>query len=154
MSMEMYVFSDRTIGSMTEWQNAIYEDGFDIKLYEGAIFEELDGFLPMRLDGAGTGVEVSPADGATEIDALEQDGVAFDHKWQHALAFCWGGDLRELIVAQASAASYARATQGVIYDFEEGKFFSPTEMLELAREVAVAVKDQLGPPRYQWENAG
>jgi len=99
MSMELYVFSDQPLRSISQWQQAITEDGFDILLYEKAVFEELDGFLPMRLDGAGTGVEVGPTDSAKAIEWFERDGFPFEHKWTHALSFSWGGDMRELIVA-------------------------------------------------------
>lgn len=153
MSMELYVFSDRTVASMAEWQEAIYADGFDIKLYEHAPFEDLHGFLPMRLDGAGSGVEVDHADSAETIAWFEQDGPAFDRRWQRALSFTWGGDFRELIVAFATAASYSRATQGVVYDCEEGRIIEPDEALAIARQLAVDLKDQLGPPRYVWTDA-
>lgn len=153
MSMELYIFSDRTVASMSEWQDAIYADGFDIKLYDKAAFEDLHGFLPMRLDGAGTGVEVDHTDSAETISWFEQGGTAFDRKWRHALSFSWGGDLRELIVAFATAASYSHATQGVIYDCEEGRIIEPVEALHIARQLAIDLKGQLGPPLYVWDDA-
>jgi len=153
MSMELYVFSDRPIKSMLEWQEAITVDGFDIKLHGQAVFEDLNGFLPMRLEGAGTGVEVGHTDSAEAIDWFRKDGFPFDHQWSHALWFCWGGDLRELVVAHSTAASYARVTQGVVFDCEEGRILGADEALDLARKLAIEVKDDLGPPLYEWKDA-
>lgn len=138
---------------MAEWQAAILADDFDIKLYEPAIFEELVGFLPVRLDGAGTGFEVYKEDAAALISELAAEGWDVGEPWTHALSFSWGGDLRELIAAFATAASYARVTEGVVFDGEEAKIFTPEEVLKMARDMAVQLKDELGPPRYEWQDA-
>ena len=153
MSMELYIFSDRPIQSMAEWQAAIYADGFDAKLYEPAVFGELDGFLPVRLDGAGTGFEVYHHDGAASLIAeLAAEGWDVGRPWTHVLSLSWGGDYRELIAAYSTAASYARATEGVVFDCEEAKVFEPATVLEMARKLAVDLKDELGPPRYEWQD--
>ena len=150
--MELFVFSDQPINAMVDWQEAIVADGFDIKLYGEIAFEDLRGFLPMRLEGAGTGVEVGHTDSAESIDWFEKDGFSFDHRWKHALWFCWGGDLRELIVAYSTAASYARITKGVVFDCEEGKILGAEEALAVARSLAAEVRHELGPPRYEWKD--
>lgn len=62
MSMDLYILSNRAARSMVEWQSAIDADGFQILLDPTAVFEDLSGFLPVRLDGAGTGFEVDHED--------------------------------------------------------------------------------------------
>ena len=153
MSMSLHIFSDRPVQSMTEWQAAINADGFVAELHKPAKFDELNGFLPVRLDGAGTGFEVYHADSAELIRDLADDGWEVGKPWTLALSFYWGGDYRELIAAYAAAASYARATEGVVFDCEEAKVYQPMEVLEMARKMAVDLKDELGPPRYEWQDA-
>lgn len=152
MSMSLYIFTDRPVGSISEWQAAIEADGFDAKLYEPAVYEELEGFLPVKLDGAGTGFEVYHEDCAALIGELESNGFHIGHPWNHAISFHWGGDFRELIAAYSTAGSYARATQGIVLDSEAGKVFDPASVLAEARKMAIELKDELGPPRYEWKD--
>jgi hypothetical protein len=153
MSMSIHVFSNRPVSSMAEWQEAIDSDGFDALLYKPAVFEELSGFLPVRLDGAGTGFEVDHDDGAELSRELIEQGWDIGGPWTHALSFTFGGDTRELIAAFSTAASYARITDGVVFEGEEGKTFKPAEVLDMARKMAVEMKDYLEPPRYEWKDA-
>ena len=153
MSMSLYIFSDRPAQSMAEWQAAIDADGFAAELYKPAVFSELRGFLPVKLDGAGTGFEVDHEDSAALISELAGEGWDVGRQWTHALSFHWIGDYRELIAAYATAGSYARVTEGVVFDCEEAKVHQPMEVLEMARKMAVDLKDELGPPRYEWQDA-
>lgn len=153
MSMSLYIFSDRPVQSMAEWQAAIDADGFAAELYKPAKFEELDGFLPVKLDGVGTGFEVCHEDSPALISELADEGWEVGRQWTQALSFHWGGDYRELIAAYATAGSYARATEGVVFDCEEAKVYEPAAVLEMARKMAVDLKDELGPPRYEWQDA-
>jgi hypothetical protein len=153
MSMSLYMFSDRPVQSMSEWQAAIIADGFAAELYKPAVFAELSGFLPVKLDGAGTGFEVDHEDSPALIAELAEEGLEVDRQWTHALSFHWGGDYRELIAAYATAGSYARVTEGVVFDCQEAKVYQPAAVLEMARKMAVDLKDELGPPRYEWQDA-
>jgi hypothetical protein len=153
MSMSIHVFSNRPVSSMAEWQAAIDGDGFDALLYKPAVFEELRGFLPVRLDGAGTGFEVDHDDAAELSRELIDQGWDVGGPWTHALSFRFGGDTRELIAAFSAAASYARITDGVVFEGEEAKTFTPAEVLDMARKMAIDMKDYLEPPRYEWTDA-
>ena len=43
MAMELYVFSDRRLASIAEWQRAINAERFSLRLLTETPFEELDG---------------------------------------------------------------------------------------------------------------
>ncbi|AVF04163.1 hypothetical protein C4375_10880 [Devosia sp. I507] len=152
MSMMMIVFSNRT-ASMREWQAGLEEDGFDLLLHQSAVFEELSGFLPVRLDGAGTGFEVYHEDCAALVSELSEQGWDVGGPWQYAMSFYFGGDFRELISVLAAAGSYARVTGGVVFDGEEAKVQQPVEVLDEARRVRNNYKDKLDAPRYEWRDA-
>lgn len=153
MSMSLYIFSDRPAESMAEWQAAIDADGFVAELYKPAVFSEFNGFLPVKLDGAGTGFEVDHEDSPALIRELADEGWEVGRQWTQALSFHWGGDYRELIAAYATAGSYARITEGVVFDCQEAKVYQPATVLEMARKMAFDLKDELGPPRYEWQEA-
>lgn len=153
MSMSLYIFSDRPVQSMSEWQAAIDADGFAAELYRPAVFSDLRGFLPVKLDDAGTGFEVDHEDSPALIAELADEGWEVGRPWTHALSFHWGGDYRELIAAYATAGSYSRVTKGVVFDCQEAKTYQPAEVLEMARKMAIDFKNDLGPPRYEWQDA-
>jgi len=69
MSMELFVCSDRQIGSIEEWQAAIDAEGYPLKLSTDTRFEELNGFLPSSLRGELTGFECYHDD-AKELSSL------------------------------------------------------------------------------------
>ena len=150
MSMDLYIFSDRPARSMEEWQSAIDADGFQILLDPTVVFEDLNGFLRARLDGAGTGFEVDHEDAPALIADFADSDCDFGRAWTSALAFHWGGDAREMVAAYSTAASYARMTGGVVFDPQEGVIMEPGAAFDLARQLAVETKDDLGPPRYEW----
>lgn len=152
MSMSVTVFSNRT-ATMREWQAGLDADGFDLLLYQSAVFEELRGFLPVRLDGAGTGFEVFHEDCAALVRELGEEGWDVGGPWQYAMSFYFGGDYRELISVLAAAGSYARVTGGIVFDGEEAKVQQPAEVLEEARRLRDVYKDKLGAPRYEWRDA-
>lgn len=151
MSMSLHIFSDRPANSMTEWQAAVKADGFDAEFKEDSVFEDVAGFLPVRMFGAGTGFEVYQEDATELANEFSEQGFEVGGAWKCALTFVWGGDLRELIAAYATAASYARMTDGVVFDSEEAKVYQPADVLEIARKMATSLRDQLEPPRYEWD---
>jgi hypothetical protein len=152
MSMSVTIFSDQT-ASMAEWQAAMDADGFDALLYQAAVFEDLQGFLPVRLDGAGTGFEVCHEDSEALALELSEEGWDVGGPWKCAMSLYFGGDPRELIAVFAAAGSYARITGGVVFESEEAKLLQPGEVIEMARQMAIDLKDKLGAPRYAWQDA-
>lgn len=139
MSLEMYVLSQRQLGSIGEWQNAIDEFSFPIQFEPGAEFHKLNGFLPLQLHGKLSGFE---CDHWTVEDIRETyEEISIDEKYVHALAFRWGGDFNELAAAWQAAAAYATATGGVVFDCQEGELYSATKAVEIAREIETSLPE-------------
>jgi hypothetical protein len=134
MSMEICLFSDRILGSIAEWQQAIEAEGFPLRLIDDVPLSEVDGILLGQLHDESTDFEFHPRD-AQEM--MEFYGPAnFDRKWKYAFEFIWGGlNVNNGPGSWMAATAYARATSGVIYDGEEGKLFSPTAALDVARDL-------------------
>ncbi len=131
MAVEMFVLSDRKLGSIAEWQAAIGAQKFPLVLDGNTDLDAQSGFLPTRLDGTLTGFECDygPAD---EFMRANPE-IDFGHDWKFALAFRWIGDFNEMLAAWMAASSYAAATTGVVLDGEELRIFSAADAIEEAR---------------------
>jgi hypothetical protein len=139
MSMEIYVLSQRPLGSIGGWQNAIDELSFPIQFEPGAEFHKLSGFLPLRLHGKLSGFE---CDHWTVEDIRETyKEISFDPKYVYALAFRWGSNFNELASAWQAAAAYATATGGVVFDCQESELYSATKAVEIAREIEASLPE-------------
>jgi hypothetical protein len=133
MSMELWVFSDRQLSTITEWQAAIDAEGYQLRLDDSTSLERLNGFLPAHLRGELTGFECYHDD-AGELISSNSD-VTFGHAWTYVLAFRWvGSKVNELRAAWMAATAYAQATEGVIFDDQEGKFRNAFEARKVVRD--------------------
>ncbi len=124
MSMELWVFSDRQLKSVAEWQAAIDAEGYPLRLSAEVVLEELRGFFPMHLREELSGCEFyhDPAD-----ELMAQLGIEFDHAWRYAIGFRWGGNLNEMQAAWMAATAYATATNGIVVDDQEMKIHAAAE---------------------------
>jgi hypothetical protein len=121
MSMELWVFSDRQLGTIAEWQVAIDAEGYPLRLDDSTPLERLKGFLPAHLRGELTGFECYHDD-AGKLMRSNTD-LNFEHAWKYVLAFRWvGSKVNELRAAWMAGTAYAQATNGVIFDDQEGRF--------------------------------
>ena len=143
MSIEIFVLSDRKLASMAEWQQAIDQEGFDLKLDQSRPIEKLSGHLPAQRAGAHAGFECDHFDPAELLDAEELADVDFGHRWTQMLAFRFGGDFFALFGASAAAAAYARATGGVVFDGESGEVMQPDRAAEVARDNEAYLKEHV-----------
>jgi hypothetical protein len=126
MSMEMYVFSDRELDTVSDWQAAIDAEGYPLQLSADVQLKTHSGFLPMHLRGELTGFECDREDAAELIQACPR--IDFGHPWKFALGFRWlGSKESELLAAWMAGTAYAHASGGVIFDGETGKIFTPVE---------------------------
>lgn len=133
MAMEIFVFSERPLASIDDWQTAIDAEGFALRVANGTPFPALGGFLPMQLDGRKAGCECDHADAAEIMDFYAD--VEFGRRWRHALVFRFGGDIDACICAYMAGAAYARATEGCVLDGEEGRLLTPREAANVVREL-------------------
>jgi len=133
MSIEIFVLSDRKLGSIAEWQQAIDAEGFDLKLDTSRPIEALNGHLPAQRGEQFAGFECDPCDPAEILDLY--DDIDFGRRWTHCLALRFGGDFYALWGADAAAAAYARATDGVVFDSESGEVWQPDQAVEMTRQL-------------------
>jgi hypothetical protein len=133
MSLEIHALSDRKLASIADWQQAIEAEGFGLQLSAARAFEDLKGFLPAQSGGTKTGFECYHDD-AREL-LVEYDGIDFGREWKFALSFRWGGNLVACLAAYMAATAYAKATDGVVFDTEEGQILTPQQATEYARQM-------------------
>lgn len=133
MAMELFVLSDELLNSTADWQAAIDGEGYPLRLDGIKPIESLQGFLPARLRDTKTGFECNlwPAGEFMR----EMPGVDFGHEWKHVLAFRWGGNLNQVPAVWMAATAYAKATNGVVFDDEQGKFYSAEDARTVVNDV-------------------
>lgn len=125
MAMELFVLSDKRLNSVVEWQAAIDGEGYPIRLAGDKPIEALKGFFPAQLRDRMTGFECNlwPAGEFMR----EMSGVNFGHEWKYVLAFRWGSNLSQVPAVWMAATAYAKATNGVVFDEEDGKIRSAAD---------------------------
>lgn len=133
MSMEIFVFSDRVLASMADWQAAIDAEGFPLRVANGQSFDSLNGFLPMQLDGRSVGCECGHVDAAEIMDDFAD--IEFGRRWRHGLALRFGGDIDACICAYMAGTAYARVTEGCVLDGTESRLLTPREAANVVREL-------------------
>jgi len=125
--MELMVLSDRLLPSIADWQDAIATEGVRVTLLTEFPIGELDGFVPVRSNNIMTGFECYHCD-AQEIFEQYPD-MRFGRGWRNGFIFRWSGNLDECLAAYAAAAAYAKASDGVLFDPQEGSLLSWQEAL-------------------------
>jgi len=134
MSMELWVFSDRELNSIAEWQAAVDAEGYALKLEKDASLQNLNGFLPCYLNGELAGFECYHDDVAELIRA--NANLDFGHDWKYALGFRWlGSKQAEALAAWMAGTAYARATDGVIANDQDNRFRTAVESAEVVRDI-------------------
>jgi hypothetical protein len=138
--MELYVISPKRLDTIQEWQKAVNEFQFPIRLSEDVDFERTSGFLPVLLNGKLSGFECDHWTIDDIKESLSFHHIALDPNLKHVLAFRWGGNFDELICATQASTAYALATGGLIFDPQEGEMLSNEKSLELAKNVEKEVE--------------
>lgn len=142
MAMELWVLSDKRLGSVAQWQTAINAEGFPLTLSDDRLFETINGFVPARLRGELTGFECNHWPAAEFM--REMSTVDFGHAWHHVLAFRWRANFNELRAAWIAGSAYARATEGIVFDDQEGKIRNAAEAVDTARREYEAPDPDIG----------
>jgi len=125
MAMELHVFSDRRLNTIAEWQRAIDAEKYQLRLAGDVHFADASGMLPATLEGEQAGFECYHDD---PMETMRFLGVSnFTHFWKYALGFRWGAGFSTLEAVWMAATAYGAATDGIIFDHEEGKVFTVQE---------------------------
>ncbi|MFD2185137.1 hypothetical protein [Rhodoplanes azumiensis] len=133
MSMEIEILSDLYLKTVSEWQGSIDAIGFPLRLDPTISVEDIGGFIPVRLGETPTGFECYRDDANEVVQSLGLSNSG--RAWRFALGLRWKGDLNELQAAWMAAAAYAAATDGVIFDYEEGKIYLPSEAVAQVQRI-------------------
>lgn len=133
MAMEIYVISDNELTSISTWQQAIDLEVFDLRLSTETPFDSLEGFLPVLSGGQMTGFECDHW-AIDDVTGTYPD-MDFGRAWRCVLAFRWIGDLDEMHAAWMAAAAYAQAVDGIVFDPQEGKIFTPRQAIDAVRQI-------------------
>jgi len=132
MAMELFVFSDRRLETITEWNATLFELGFDVVIEESRPVAELSGSQPTKLRGREVWIEYDHFDAAEFFK--EQEHIKKEHDWKYLLAFRWGSDIYAHPAVFMAAAAYAKATGGIVLDEWELIFRKWEEIAEWGRE--------------------
>ena len=127
--MQICVLTDSRLSSIAEWQKAIDAEGFPLRLSDA----DSNRNLAARLRDEETSIEYGIYD-FRELNETYKH-VSFGHDWTYAIAFTWSSNFAEEIAAWMGATAYARATDGAIFDEQEGKLFTPDESVQITREI-------------------
>ena len=134
MSMELWVFSDKRLKSIVEWQAAIDAEGYPLKLSDKEKFDKLNGFLPSELRGELTGFECYHDD-AHEL-MQNNAGINFGHQWKYALGARWlGSNESEGLAAWMAGTAYARATEGIVANDQDSQLRTPAQSAEVVHDI-------------------
>jgi hypothetical protein len=133
MSMQISVLSDRQLNSVAEWQQAIDAESFPLRMSYDRPLVQLGGFMPAYLGKRRTGFDCRQRS-ARDITVVYPK-INFGHAWKYGMAFIWGADIDELQAVWMAAAAYARATEGVVFDEQEGKVLGPEEAIQVVRDI-------------------
>jgi hypothetical protein len=140
--MELWVLSDKQLGSVAEWQIAINTEGMPLTLSDEKALDKIDGFLSARLREQPTGFECNHGPAAEFMRDMPK--VDFGHAWKYVPALRWRADFNELRAAWIAGSAYARATDGIVFDDQEGKIRNAAEAIETARRECEAADPVVG----------
>ena len=132
MANEQYAFISKSkVPTLSQWQKAINDSGFDLKIDETLVIFEHSGFLPCKLAEIDSGVEVyySPIEKLFDDPSIAEELA--DGR-DYCISFRWGGDFYE--GASAMIPSYALAANFDSIVSYEGE--SSYDTLELLRKEA------------------
>jgi hypothetical protein len=134
MSMELWIFSNKQLDTINQWQVAIDRDGYPLRLSTEKPLEALNGFLPSSLRDELTGFECFHENAAEFLRG--KPDLHFDYSWKYVLAIRWLGSKRnELLAAWIAAVAYACATDGVIVDDQEEAIRNAAEARDVVRRL-------------------
>ena len=132
MSIEIFVLSDTTISSIVEWQHAIGVADFPLRLTAGPL-DLSGGSLTVQLHDKPATLEYRVED----FEALRNfyKNISFGRDWKCVLALPWITGFDGLTAAWMAATAYARATNGAVFDPQEGRVFSPAEATKVVHNI-------------------
>ncbi|HMK79659.1 MAG TPA: hypothetical protein VK438_08415 [Xanthobacteraceae bacterium] len=135
MSMAMIVLFRGKLPDKRALSRVMAELGFPFTIPAGSL-ERQNGYMPMRLWREESGVEfdvVNRHDNVEEFDEFAKEN-GIDPIFDRGANFRWSSAEDEMLAAMCAAAALAKLVNGIVFEDQEGKLFSPDEAAAFARE--------------------
>jgi hypothetical protein len=129
MSIQICVLTDSLIAGIAEWQRVIDSEDFPLRISD----DDPNRNLAARLHGEEAEISYDAHDFSELKDTYKAKN--FGRDWKYAVAFTWSSDVADAIASWMAATAYARATDGIVFDEQEGKLLTPEESLRVVREL-------------------
>jgi hypothetical protein len=129
MSLEQYAFLKRDdVPTVSEWQSAIDEIGFDFKLDPELKPHEDSGFLPCILEGKESGFEIyyETANETLKIFPQLKDKI---ESRDYVISFRWGGDMAECASVLIASIALSKFFNAIIYYANDDMFYTTEELI-------------------------
>ena len=144
MSSELHVLFSGKVPTKAALTRAMKELGFPVTIPAGSKpLAQQSGYLPMKLRREESGVEVDVSDDRSVVEEIA--GKHFDPRSERCVSFRWGGDEREMLCGQCTAAALAKLVDGIVRD-DDGGHLSADQAIADARQSLSRVKP--AEPRY------
>lgn len=150
MSLEQHAFIAReNVPSVTEWQTAITQLGFDLQLDSGLQPFEDSGFVPCTLKSKETGFEIY-------YESADELGNTYPHIREQiesrnfAISFRWGGDMAECACVLIASAALAKSFDAIVYYPEDDLFYTVDALISDAGEALAEIDN---PPSSDTETS-
>lgn len=135
MSIEISVLSDIQLSTVADWQRAIDAEEFPLRLTDAPL-DQHGGSLTGLFCDSEIGIEYRVEDFGRLKDYYKK--VNFGRDWKCLLTIPWIRGIDGLTASWMAATAYARATDGVVFDPQEGGVFNASEALAIVRDIVRA----------------
>ena len=143
MSVENNIFLRKDqLPSVSDWQKAMTENGFDISIDTSCDTASHDGYWPCKYRGVDSGFEywVEPVN----IDELKSEGLLSDSEAEDLgdrdllVTLCSHADYREGLVSAVASAALTHICDGRFAEAGEPPFINASESIEWAKKAEQA----------------
>lgn len=130
-------FAWERLPTAAEWQVAISQGGFPLRLDVAVDLATAEGVIPAEYAGESTGFEYF-----IDTDAELPEGAPFDAEGPtlRACAVLVSRSTTEMHAAVAAAAALAQLTSGVLYDDAEARAYGPDDAIGWAHKIIAEIR--------------
>jgi len=143
VSVDLYALCISRLPAKTEWQAAIEQQHFPLKM--DPVFDPTKdtGFWPAQLNGTTAGFEYYPL---TQAEWKVLPNLERPDRFIAGAQFSIGSRPLEFVSAVWVAVAVARACDGVVYDPQESKSYTGAAMDGLVAQASMLLKMQVPRP--------
>lgn len=132
MSLDGYVFSNKILKVNADLQISLELLGFRLRLIFSDEITTRHGHLPAIFDGREAGFECGPTDLREIVECYNDFDLG--GPWTYAYEFHWS-TLTGCLGAWMSMAAYADATDGIVFDPQDGVVLTARAAAQAARSI-------------------